>query len=115
MVPSETELKARLMAKAEAAIDSVLATRPAPAEASLADIEQVALAASQRVAQAVTEALVGESQAELPPWPTCPACGGKMKNKGKRRRRVVTESGVVEVERAYYHCAPCGRGLFPPG
>jgi len=115
MVPSDAELKARLMAQAEAAIDSALAARPAPAEASLADIEQVALATSQSLAQAVTEALVAASQVELPAWPTCPTCGQKMKNKGQRRRRVVTESGVVALERTYYHCAACGRGLFPPG
>jgi DNA repair exonuclease SbcCD ATPase subunit len=115
MPTPEAELKARLMADAAATIDQVLAARKAPAEASLAEIEQVARTAGQQLAQAVTVALVAESAAELPAWPECPTCGRKMKNKGQRRRRVVTETGEVELERTYYHCAACGQGLFPPG
>lgn len=115
MPERDTELKARLMAEAEAALDNLLASRKAPAEASLADIEQVARAVGQQMAQAVTAELVSASAAELPAWPKCPECGRKMKNKGKRRRRVVTETGEVELERVYYHCAACGRGIFPPG
>lgn len=111
----DAELKARLLAEAEVAIDKLLTTRRAPAEASLADIERGVRAAGQQIEQALTAALAGESTAELPPWPNCPACGRKMKNKGKRRRRVVTETGEVELERPYYHCAACGRGFFPPG
>ena len=114
MPTPEAELKARLMTEAAATIDQLLAARKAPAEASLADIEQVARAAGQQLAQAVTVALVAESAAELPAWPQCPQCGRKMKNKGHRRRRVVTETGEVELERVYYHCAACGQGLFPP-
>jgi NADH pyrophosphatase NudC (nudix superfamily) len=109
------ELKARLKAEADAAIEALLAQRKAPAEASLADIERVVRAASLKFEQALTTELVAESAAELPAWPNCPQCGQKMKNKGKRRRRVVTETGEVEIERHYYHCAGCGQGFFPPG
>ncbi len=111
----DAELKARLMAEAEAAIKTLLATRKAPAEASLADIEQVVRRAGQQIEQALTTELVTESAAQLPPWPACPQCGGKLKNKGKRRRRVVCETGEIELERSYYHCAACGQGIFPPG
>lgn len=115
MPAKDAELKARLMAEAETAINKLLAARRAPAEASLADIEQVARAAGQQVGQAVTAELAAESAAELPPWPNCPKCGRKMKNKGQRTRRVVTETGDIELERTYYHCAACGQGIFPPG
>jgi hypothetical protein len=115
MPDRDVELRARLQAEAEAAIEKLLATRKAPAQARLADIEQVVRAAGQQFEQALTAALVAESAAELAPWPTCPQCGQKMKNKGKRKRRVVTETGEVEIERLYYHCADCGQGLFPPG
>ncbi len=111
----ETELEARLMAKAKAAIAKALAERKAPAQATLADIERVARGAGQQIEQAMATALAEESAAELPPWPKCPQCGQKMKNKGKRQRRIVTEAGEVEVARTYYHCAACGQGLFPPG
>ena len=111
----DAALAARLEAAAKAAIAKVLAERKLPAEASLADIEQAALAAGAEIQQAIAAELAQESAATLPAWPDCPACGQKMKTKGKRRRRIVTEAGEIEVERVYYHCGACGQGLFPPG
>lgn len=109
------ELKARLMAEAEAAIEKVLAERVAPAQASLSDIERVALTAGQQIEEAIATALAAESALELPAWPTCPTCGQKLANKGKRKRRVVTQVGEVEIERTYYYCPTCRAGFFPPG
>lgn len=115
MCDRDAELETRLRAATDAAIAKVLAERQLPAEASLADIEQIALAAGHHIEQAIAAALAQESAAELPAWPNCPQCGQKMKNKGKRTRRIVTEAGEVEVERPYYYCATCHQGLFPPG
>ena len=115
MSDPEAELEVRLQAAAHAAVAKVLAERKAPAEATLADIERAARSAGQQLEQAVASALAQESAAELPAWPNCPQCGQKMKNKGQRRRRIVTEAGEIEVERTYYHCAVCGQGIFPPG
>ncbi len=115
MSDHKAELEARLRAAAEAAIAKALAERKAPIEATLADIERVARSAGQEIEQAVATALAQESAAELAAWPNCPQCGQKMKNKGQRRRRIVTEAGEMEVERTYYHCAACGVGIFPPG
>jgi NADH pyrophosphatase NudC (nudix superfamily) len=109
------KLEARLRAATEAAIAKVLAERQLPAEATLADIERVARSAGQEIEQAIASALAQESAAELAVWPNCPHCGRKLKHKGKRRRRIVTEAGEIEVERVYYHCAACGVGFFPPG
>ena len=111
----EAELEVRLMSEAKAAIAKALAERQAPAQATLADIERTARSAGQQIEQAVASALAQESAAELPAWPDCPQCGQKLKHKGRRRRRIVTEAGEIEVERTYYHCAVCGRGIFPPG
>jgi hypothetical protein len=111
----DAELAARLEAAAKAAIAKVLAERKPAAEATLADIEQAALAAGAEIEQAIAAELARESAAALPAWPTCPACGQKMKPKGKRRRRLVTEAGEIEFERGYYHCRACGQGVFPPG
>ena len=110
------ELKARLMAKAEAVVDELLATKKAPEEATLADIEQAVLVAGQRLEQELTAELVAEGGQVLEQaWPVCPQCGRRLRAKGKRQRRVVTERGEVTLEREYYHCATCGTGLFPPG
>ena len=115
MCECDAELAARLEAAAKAAIAKVLAERKSPAEATLADIEQAALAAGAEIQQVIAAELARESAQELPAWPDCPECGQKMKSKGKRRRRIVTEAGEIEVERLYYYCVSCHRGLFPPG
>jgi DNA-directed RNA polymerase subunit RPC12/RpoP len=115
MSKTDAELEARLRGKAEAAIAKALAERKLPAEASLADIEQTAMRAGREIEQAIAQALAEECAAEVPAWPTCPACGQKLKNKGQRRRQIVTEAGEIEVERTYYHCAACGQGFSPPG
>ena len=115
MSDRQAELEGRLRVAAEAAIAKALAERKAPAEATLADIERTARSAGQQVEQAIASALAQESATELPAWPHCPECGQKMKPKGKRRRRIVTEAGEIEVERTYYHCGACRQGISPPG
>jgi hypothetical protein len=116
MPPTNPDLKARLLAKAEAVIEAMLAQRKAASEISLAEIEQGVLAAGQEWTQALTAELVADSGRGLTdPWPTCPECGRRLKAKGKRRRRLVTQTGEVTLRREYYHCAACGKGLFPPG
>lgn len=109
-------LKARLLAHAEAAIDDLLAQRPAPATATLSEIEAVVLKAGQTVQQRVTQELLSESSAAPTlAWPLCPTCGRRLHLKGKRKRRVVTVTGEARVTRDYYHCRSCRRGVFPPG
>lgn len=116
MPTSREALKAQLLAQAEAAIDEMLAKKKAPAIASLADIERVVHQAGDTIQEAMTTALLEESGAELTAqWPRCPTCGRRMLAKGKRPRRVVTETGEVEVSRAYYYCRHCQKGIFPPG
>jgi uncharacterized protein with PIN domain len=116
MSPTDPALKARLLAEAEAAITTLLANRKPAAEADLRDIEQVVLKASQHFTQALTAALVAESgQVVEAERPQCPKCGERMRAKGHQARQLVTEVGEVTLERAYYHCAACKTGLFPPG
>lgn len=46
----------------------------------------------------------------------CPQCGGKLRSKGKRKRRLTSEHDQpVELERSYLECATCGFKVFPPG
>jgi len=44
----------------------------------------------------------------------CPDCGEGMSYKGKPSRAVEHLEGELELARAYYHCAHCESGLFPP-
>lgn len=116
MSQSKDALKAALMKRAEAVIEQLLGDKK-PAEAiTLAEIEQVVMRAGEAFKAGLTQTLV-EVSAERPPAPepVCPACGKPMRYKGHKPKRVVTETGEVTVERAYYHCAACQQGLFPPG
>lgn len=45
----------------------------------------------------------------------CGGCGREMRDKGKKRRRIITSQGEIEIERTYTHCPHCGQGLFPLG
>lgn len=45
----------------------------------------------------------------------CEACGEEMSYKGLTSREVAHLEGETQLERGYYHCAACERGLFPPG
>lgn len=99
------------MAKAEPAIDELLARRKDPREATLSDIERAVLVAGRQIEQELTAELVKESAAQVDgEWPTCPECGGRLKAKGERAKRLVTEKGEVKRKRKYYHCAGCRRG-----
>jgi hypothetical protein len=102
------------MAQVEAAIDELLTQRPAPCTATLTQIEDVVLKASQAFQERLTTALLAESSAVVGPQPVaCPTSGGPAQAKGKRRRRVVTRTGEVSVRREYYYCRACRAGFFP--
>lgn len=110
------ELKARLMAEAESAIDKILANKPAGEDITLSDIEQLALSGGKEFREAVLENLVAEGQdTQRKEALSCPQCGSNMHYKGKRTKSIVTEAGEVSVERDYYYCAGCKHGVFPPG
>ena len=44
----------------------------------------------------------------------CPKCGGAVKQKGKKKRKLKTNGGQeIEFEREYVRCQSCGHGFFP--
>lgn len=109
-------LKAYLMAQAEAMIDELLARKPKVKDITLSDIEQLAIGGGQDFRDAVLKSLADESsQSETRDTLRCPECRQVMHYKGKRGKDVVTEAGEIHVERDYYYCPHCQRGLFPPG
>jgi uncharacterized protein with PIN domain len=113
-MPSGKEgLRAQLLKEAEAAIDRMLASKKPAGTSSLSDIERLAMGVGQAVERSVAQILTaGESAAEKPP--VCERCGGAMRSRGRRERRVVTEAGEVTLRRRYYVCPGCGKTVFPP-
>ena len=113
MPQSDEELKARMMAEAEAAIEALLRERGKKSELDLSDIEHLAREAGQRVMQGLTANLADvEAEAEIEA--VCPECGQALENKGKRERNLVTDTGEVRIKRGYYYCPTCRKGVFPP-
>lgn len=113
---TDDELRARMVAEAEAAIDRLLAKRKPAETITLREIEELVLAAREEVGEQWAQELVVDSAGrQLVPGPACPGCGQEMRYKGKKGKRLVTEVGEVRVERDYFHCPTCKVGLFPPG
>lgn len=108
-------LRQRYMARAEAVFEAAWA-RGEKEGLTLSQIEETV----GELKFELTSLLVGsmvevQARRQMGPGPRCERCGGEMYSKGKRRRRVVTSQGEIEVERRYHYCEACERGFFPPG
>ena len=110
------ELRARLLAEAEKAIDALLAEKPDAEDMTLRDIEGLVLKSGQQFEAGVLNELAHEgSQVEREADRVCPRCGSRMQRRGEHEREVRTEVGATLLARAYDVCPGCQRGLFPPG
>ena len=109
---NKDELKAKLLARAEAAIEQLMEDERLHEKMTLSEIERLTGEPEADFRQAVLEELIDVQEETAR---TCPECGGKLHNKGKRRKNIVTVRGEAEVERNYYQCRQCGTGYFPPG
>ena len=115
MKPDE-ELKARMMAEMEAEVEKLLEEAGDRGAVTLTEIERAVEEAGRRVQQRLIEQLVEEAAREQgQARVSCPTCGGKLRYKGQKARWVATTSGEVRVERGYFYCEACGKGIFPPG
>ena len=108
-------LKARLLAKFEQQLDEVLSRLDEAARLDLDEIEEIALKTRAEIGQELTQARA-ETETRAPTWgATCPKCQQEMGSKGQKHKIIGTLSGEIEVERPYYDCNRCRKGLFPPG
>jgi hypothetical protein len=68
--------------------------------------------ALQLAARAVERRLNADHSDGQSPTQPC-SCGHPARFAGRQRKTFETALGPVTIERAYYHCRPCGRGWFP--
>lgn len=109
-------LKAQLMSEFEAIMAKMLAECPAADHITLSDMERLVSQAGREIQNRVLQRWVETKQArQEEEQAVCRQCQQPMTYKGQQRRRVVTEDGEIEVERAYYYCTTCREGFFPPG
>jgi hypothetical protein len=116
MKSKRAELKAKLMAQAEAEIETFLDWHERTQEPTLSEIEEVVLAIRGRLSEGLALRVIEEQERRQPvPGPACPECGREMSSKGEKKTTVETWVGVLRLGRGYYHCSTCKVGLFPPG
>jgi DNA repair exonuclease SbcCD ATPase subunit len=106
------EVRAKLLARAEIAIDAMLEDERLGEKMTLSEIEQVIGQSEAEFRQGALEEIMARQQAG---GSKCPLCGGSLENKGKRSRQVISVRGESRIERTYYQCQACGHGFFPPG
>jgi YgiT-type zinc finger domain-containing protein len=111
MASSREEVRAKLLASAEAAIDRMLQDERLHEKMTLSEIEQVIGGSEADFRQSALEEIIAMQQ-DIPSH--CPRCGGSLENKGKRSKQVISLRGETTLQRRYYQCQQCGHGYFPP-
>ena len=111
MSNKQEDLKAKLLAQAEAAIDKMLSDERLSEKMTLSDIEGVIGVSEADFRQGALEEIIAMQQETAK---VCPLCGHELRNKGKHKKRVVSLRGDSDMERSYYQCEGCGKGYFPP-
>jgi hypothetical protein len=108
--------KARLMKQAESVIDELLDWNASTPEPNLTQIEHVVLELRQRFSKELAREVIEVQDKKHPAVaPACPQCGQAMTYKGQKPVEPQTWVGEVKIERGYYHCGACKKGLFPAG
>jgi hypothetical protein len=113
MKRTRAQIKAELLANAEAAIDELLNHAEDNPQPTLTEIEDIVLKVRQDLGQRMAQTLLDE-QAEATAQHPCPTCGREMHLKGRKGKGLQTRVGSAALQRPYYYCSRCQRGLFPP-
>lgn len=114
-MPTKREkLEQELLEQAQKAIKKMLDELPEDSNISLSDMEQATGVMGRQIMNQSLQKLTHEKQSEPVEPVNCPACGEKMHSRGKRKKRVETLRGEIEIERAYFVCPNCGKTYFPP-
>lgn len=116
MRATREQKRARLLAAAEAAIDELLAWEETNKAPNLRQIEEEVLKLREGFGQELAlTVLEGQEAVQPAAGVKCSQCGQAMRYKGRKPTEL--ESWVVNgaLERGYYYCPSCQRGVFPPG
>jgi uncharacterized protein with PIN domain len=112
MVSKKDDWKAKLLEEAEASIEKMVSDKRVSEQMTITEIEDVIVEWEMDFRQRVLKEAIGNQEE---PDVTCAECGGKLRNKGKSSKRLVTLRGETAVDRSYYQCETCSKGVFPPG
>jgi hypothetical protein len=116
MPRTRAEVKAELEAEAARLIEESLAWNDQAEAPTLTEIEEQVLKFRKALGERLAQALVEAQPSVEPVLVRCPECGRPMHQKRRRQwRRVESRVGPVPLQRAYYYCEHCRKGIFPPG
>jgi hypothetical protein len=116
MNKSRAETKVELMQQAEAIIDELLDWQVDNEQPSFSQVEAKVLELREKLSVHMTRVtLEGQAAVRPVPGPRCPGCQREMRYKDMKDNTISSWVGQILIRRAYYYCAPCQRGLFPPG
>lgn len=117
MKRTREQMKAELMVQAEQAIEQLMGWSSDTPQPTLAQIEEVVLKLQGQMSEQMAQTVLAEQEASTQnvPGPPCPTCGCEMRYKGDKAHPVESRIGTIQVQRPYYYCSYCHKGLFPPG
>jgi len=116
MSPTRAELRAKLLAEAERAIDDLLDWTDQTPHPNLTQIETAVLKMRRQVSEQAAQAVIEAQGAQRPvPGPLCPTCQREMHYKDTKAQTVESRVGQLRIVRGYYYCETCQQSLFPPG
>lgn len=116
MKKSREQLKEEFIADAEALFDELMAWDEQTQEPNLTQIEEIVLELRKRFGEQIAQKLMRRQEQRQPAEKVrCPKCGREMAPKGMKDNRVETRIGNLKIERGYYYCSQCQKGIFPPG
>ena len=105
-----------LQAKANEIIRQLLDWTDQTDKPNLTQMEDEILALRQELSRTMLESILSAQEAIQPAEEEkCPNCGRPLRFKGRRTGQVESRIGTTDLERGYYYCPECGRGIFPPG
>jgi len=113
---SREELRQELKQKVAVLIEKTLDWYEANETPNMSQIETHVLDIREKIGQETAQVLIQAQEAVHPSTaPLCPGCQQPMRYKGGKGKSVDGLIGEVGMERAYYYCPDCHKGLFPPG
>src|SRR3974377_2307881 len=127
MTPTRADIRAKLLAGAEQAIDELLdwtdqTPRPNLTQIEnsgvkmrrhLYDLKSAVLNRPRSLGKKAAEAVIDAQAAQRPvPGPLCPTCQREMHYKDTKAQTVESRVGHVRIARGYYYCEQCRQGVF---
>ena len=108
--------KDQLLAQFEAMYEELYEWREAHPEASFDEIASRVTPLRRVLIGELLEQLARQhGSGQIAEGMKCEVCGEAMAYKGEPKRDVEHLEGESKLKRAYYYCARCEGGVFPPG